>query len=344
MVNVNCSLPNRAYVAVLKAKQGELLAVQTTTPESFVPLLEVSAAEKATAVSRAWPHSDHVVWVHPLNVTGIDEEVWANEVERTLTDLHSAETAAVPVVTSNEDAAVLEVVRTAVARDGRGLVIRLDCEDALETGRDGLAAEINDVLGACRVAATDCDVVIDAGLVDGGPAVQASVVSTVLANLPNPDIWRSVVVAFSAFPASVGDIVARESVGSIPRTDAASFAQLLRTWNGRALTYADYGVGVPTYADVPFAPIPNIRYALDDEWRIHRARERRNPSPQYVSLARDLASTDYFAGAAFSPADAYIANVANGSDGPGNAMTYLRVAMSRHFHVVLASLATRGVP
>lgn len=344
MVHVNTTLPGRAYVAVLKAKQGELLAVQTTAPELFVPLLEVPAADKVAAVSRAWPHTDQVVWVHPLNVTGIDDDVWANEVERLLADLHTGETAAVPVVTSNEDAAVLDAVRAAIARDGRGLVIRLDCEDALETGREVLAAEIDDVLGACGVNATDCDLVIDAGLVDGGPAVQASVVSTVLASVPNPDDWRTIVVAFSAFPPAVGDIVARESVGSIPRVDAASFAQLLRTWNGRALTYADYGVGVPTYADVPFAPIPNIRYALNDEWRIHRARERRNPSPQYVSLARDVAAASYFAGAAFSPADAYIADVASGSDGPGNAMTYLRVAMSRHFHVVLASLATRGVP
>jgi hypothetical protein len=142
----------------------------------------------------------------------------------------------------------------------------------------------------------------------------------------------------------VGNLVARDSVGAVPRIDAASFAQLSRTWDRRSLTFADYGVGVPTYADVPFAPIPNIRYALDDEWRVHRAHERRNPSPQYVALAHDLASADYFAGAAFSPGDTYIADVASGSDGPGNAGSYLKAAMSRHFHVVLHSLATRGVP
>lgn len=110
------------------------------------------------------------------------------------------------------------------------------------------------------------------------------------------------------------------------------------------MTYADYGVGVPTYADAPWAPIPNIRYALDGEWRVHRAHRRRNPSPQYVALAQALAAADYFAGADFSPGDAYIADVASGSGGPGNAGSYLRAAMSRHFHVVLESLATRGAP
>lgn len=344
MVHVSTALTNRNYVAVLKAKQGELLAIQSTAPGSFVPLLEVPAAEKAAAVVRAWPHTSDAIWIHSLNVTGIDDDVWANDVRQAFETLNSAGVAAVPVVTTNEDSSVLEVVRAVVARDKRGLVIRLDCEDALEAGRKGLTSDIDDVLNFSGAAVENCDLVVDAGLVHGGLAVQASVVSTVLSNLPRLSEWRSLVVAFSAFPELLGNVVARDTVGSIPRTDAAAFAHLTSNWNGRTLTYADYGVGVPTYADVPFSPIPNIRYALHGEWRVHRAHERRNPSPQYVALAQALAAEDYFGGADFSPGDAYIADVASGAGGPGNAGSYLRAAMSRHFHVVLNSLSTRGVP
>lgn len=345
MVHVGTSLSSRTYVAVLKAKQGEMLAIQTTPPDSFVPLLEVPASDKAAAVVRNWPHTSDVIWVHPLNVTGIEDQAWANEVRQIFQTLADEQRAALPVVTTNEDASVLEVVRSVVARDKRGLVVRLDCEDALEAGRDGLASDLDDVLQSCDATAKNCDLVVDAGLVDGGPAMQASVVSLVLSNLPHTDQWRSLVVAFSAFPEAVGTIVAPGTVGSIARTDSASFAHLASSWTTRQLTYADYGVGVPTYADAPWAPIPNIRYALVGEWRVHRALRRRDPSPQYVALAQQLAAADYFAGADFSPGDAYISSVANGSSaGPGNAGSYLRAAMSRHFHVVLDSLATRGAP
>ncbi|WP_396932165.1 hypothetical protein [Mycolicibacterium sp.] len=344
MVQVNAALGKKTYVAVLKAKQGELLAVQTTPPESFVPLLEVPESAKVPAVLRSWQHEEDALWVHPLNVIGFDEDVWAQDVRLTFQGLRDANVAAVPVVTTHEDSSLLAIVRSVVTQDGRGLVIRLDCEDALEAGPQGLTADFNDVFTACGVAAQNCDVVIDAGLVEGGLAVQSSVVSTVLATLPHLNDWRNVVVAFSAFPAAVGDLVPRNTVGSIPRADAAAFAHLTSGWQGRELAYADYAVGVPTYADLPFSPIPNIRYAIAGGWKVHRANERRNPNPQYIGLARDVAAAAYFGGPTFSAGDAYIASVASGSGGPGNASSYLRAAMSRHFHVVLDSLATRGVP
>lgn len=221
MVHVGTALSSVTYVAVLKAKQGELLAIQSTSPESFVPLVELPASTKALAVARAWPSTDHVIWVHPLNVTGIDEAAWASDIEETFEILAQEGRTAVPVVTTNEDVSVLDVVRAVVVRDKRGLVVRLDCEDALEAGRGGLTSDIDDVLNSCGAAADNCDLVIDAGLVDGGPAVQASVVAAVLSNLPYLDEWRSLVVAFSAFPEVVGNIVAPGTVGSIPRTDAA---------------------------------------------------------------------------------------------------------------------------
>ncbi|MBB1031266.1 hypothetical protein G6027_10275 [Dietzia sp. SLG310A2-38A2] len=337
-------LPAEAYVPVLKAKQGELLAIQTTPPDMFVPLLETADSAKVAHVSRAWPHKDHVIWVHPLNVNAVDDSVWLNEVESIFARLHNDGRQAVPVVTTSESAGVYGAVRQAVLRDSRGIVIRIDCEDALEGSAALLSAELSDVRSECSVDADECDLVIDAGMVSGGPAVQSSVVGSVLDLLPDLHQWRSIVVAFSAFPEAVGKLVAPNSVGSIPRTDASSFAHLTSHWTKRILSFADYGVGVPVYADTPWAPIPNIRYALPSEWRVFRAHTKRDPSPQYIALARDLAAQSYFDGTGASAGDDYIQAVANGADGPGNAGSYLKAAMSRHFYVVLSSLATRGVP
>jgi Beta protein len=130
----------------------------------------------------------------------------------------------------------------------------------------------------------------------------------------------------------------------ILREDAQSFASMVARGQDRSILYSDYAVGTPFYADVSWAPIPSIRYAVDDVWMIHRGTSKNDPTPQYIALAQALVSEPYYPGASFSPGDKYVADVASGVDGPGNAMTYVRMATSRHLEVVLSRLASLGVP
>lgn len=344
MVAANTQVSRASYVAILKAKQGELLAVQATAPDRFIPLLEVVDPGRASSIARAWPHTGDVAWIQPINMSGVDDQDWADQIEDLFEQLRSANSAVVPVITPYEPVQTYAAVKTVTTADQRGIVLRVDCEEVLEESPGDLSVAIEATLSTCGVAIGDCDLVVDAGLVDGGPAVQSGVANASLAALPQIAAWRSIVVAFSAFPEQLSAHVPAASVRPIPRTDAAAYAHLVGRWTARPLVFGDYAVGVPTYADAPWSPIPNIRYAVDGEWIIHRATSKRNPSPQYIQLAVDVAAARYFAGAAFSPGDRYIADVASGVDGPGNAGSYLRAAMSRHFHVVLDALATRGAP
>lgn len=344
MVKSGSNPASPAYVAILKAKQGELLAVQSTPPDNFIPLLEVIDPTKANSLQRAWPHSGHVAWLQSLNLDGLAGPDWAMLVRAMFDGLRAAGSAAVPVVTLDEPQDLHLVIRDATQVDARGLVVRVDCADALEEPPADLRLTVDATLTACGVVPSDCDLLLDAGLVDGAAAVQAGAAGAALDALPHIDAWRSIVVAFSGFPENVGDRVQPSSVASLPRTDAAAFNHLSARWTRGQLVFSDYAVGVPTYADVRWSPIPNIRYAVQDTWIVHRAATRSNPSPQYVQLAKDVAAASYFSGPTFSPGDRYIYDVAIGGDGPGNAGSYLKAAMSRHFHVVLESLATRGVP
>lgn len=344
MVAPNTALGDTAYVALLKAKQGELLAIQSAAPAAFVPLLEVIDLAKAPSIVRGWPHHGHVVWVHALNFGEVDDRTWATRVTALFGDLRREGLSAVPVVTLAETDETYEAVAATVAQDGRGLVLRLDVEDVLNDSPAGLAAAIDEVMTRCGVGPHNTDVVLDIGLVAGAVAVQSGVASSALNALPHITQWRSLVTAFSGFPELVSDHIARSTVGSIARTDAAAFVHLTARWTGRSLTFGDYGVGVPTYADVKWSPIPNIRYARPGEWIVHRAATKIDPSPQYRGLARDLVAAPHFDTAAPSAGDRYIRDVASGAAGPGNAGSYLRAAMSRHIHVVLDSLATRGAP
>lgn len=343
MVTPNTALPPTSYVPILKGKKAELTALESCASDRLVPLVEVSAPTSAAAgIRKAWPHDTDVAWIHSLNFDGQDDSDFAEAIEALFSDLRS-DVAAVPVVTPTEEPVILEAVVRVQSTDKRGVVIRVEAEDILDSAM-GTAADINSTLRALSLTPAEADLVLDCGLLGGGATVLTAVAAQCLSQLPTIAQWRSVVVAFSAFPTLIADVVPKQSVRAIPRVDASAFAALSRSFSGRPLTFGDYTVGTPTYGSARFAPIPNIRYASDGNWIIHRGYQRNDPSSQYRALANDIVNAPYYDGASFSPGDKQISDVAAQVSGPGNATTHLRSAISRHVHVVLARLATHGEP
>lgn len=341
MVSANVSLPTNAYVPVLKAKRAELDAVSTAPPAGLVPLLEfVEPSTAADALAKFWKRPEHVVWAHVLNPDEIDDAQFSNALVQMYESLRRT-TLAVPVLTATEEPATLSALAEIVHTDGRGAVIRVDAEDLADEDVD-TASDFDATLRALEIASSDVDLFVDAGTLSGSPTIQASVAGQAIRELPHTQ-WRSIVVGFSAFPEALSKIVPKESVVAIARTDAAAFVAT-RQASGLPLVYSDYAIGIPTYGGVPFTPIPNIRYASDSEWYVHRGRERKNPAPQYRALAAEIVAAPYYAGEAFSPGDRQINDVATEISGPGNATTHLRAGMSRHLHLVLSRLANHGEP
>ncbi len=221
-------------------------------------------------------------------------------------------------------------------------MLRLDVEDILDDAID-TNADVQTTLEQLGLDPESVDLVIDAGLLEGAVPVQAAVAGQCIGRIVDIERWRNVVVAFSAFPTPLSAVVPVSSVRAVPRSDATAFLATRRLTE-RSIVFSDYTLGSPNYDSVPFTPIPNIRYASGAEWIIHRAAERKGPGPQFRQLAKDVVGAAYFSGAAFSPGDQQIADVATGASGPGNPTTHLRAGISRHIHVVLERLATLGEP
>lgn len=343
MVSPNSALTPVSYVPILKAKRAELDALASCPPDNLVPLLEViEPASAGEGIIKAWPHSGDVAWVQVLNADDADDSVFATVVDDLFAQLRAAGIAVAPVLTTAEEPATLAAIASIAAQDGRGAVLRIDVEDLIDPGAN-IAADVTATVAALRLTPDQVDVVADAGLLTGTPAVQSAVATQAVQALPSLQDWRTVVVSFSAFPALVSAVVPTQTVGAIPRTDASAF---VATQNvaPRPIVFGDYAIGVPTYGGAPFTPIPNMRYASDTEWYIHRAKERKQPSPQYRALANDIVSASYFSGIGFSPAEKWISDIAASTSGPGNATTHLKIGMSRHLHVVLSRLSTLGAP
>lgn len=336
-------MPEDAYAPILKAKMAELGALETCVSDRLVPLVEIVAPKEASkSIERAWPHPEDVIWLHSLNFDDEDEGVFASSIETLFTELRGS-VPALPVITVTEGPDTLAAVKRIVTADARGVVFRLDVEEILDDALD-TSASIQATLDALGLDPSRVDVVVDAGLLEGAHNVQAAVAEQCVRALPDLAAWRTLVVAFSGFPSPLSEVVPVSTVRAVPRTDAASFATARRRLTDRAIVFGDYTLGTPGYDSVPFTPIPNIRYASGAEWVIHRAAQRKGPAAQFRALAAALVAAPYFSGAAFSPGDQQIADVASGASGPGNPTTHLRAGISRHVHVVMERLATLGEP
>lgn len=92
-------------------------------------------------------------------------------------------------------------------------------------------------------------------------------------------------------------------------------------------------------------PIPHCRYATDTHWYIVRGKNSGNTYEVMKDVFRRIVDSGKFSGRAFSEADAYIDDVANGnSDGAGNASTWRQINTTHHITRVVADIASvRGI-
>jgi hypothetical protein len=347
VVQANSAIPNDGYIPIIKSKQGELGAVGLVVPSDrsrLVPLVEVAEPDRCAPVAGAWADSSHVLFVHALNLDDLDDAAWSADVQAIFDELRRLDVAAVPVAATEDSADVRAILNSVVSQDGRGICIRLDAEDIALASPAAVGAEVRQLLSDVGVGVGNSDLLIDVGTTRDSVVSRVTTAEAALRVIPTLSAWRSLVVAFSAFPETLEPAAPKGTATPIPRDDASAFAALQGRFAERSLTYGDYTIGVPFYADVPWAPIPAIRYADGDRWMVHRGQSRNGRSAQYVQLATDVVTAPYFGGAGFSAGDQYLDAVANGRDGPGNPMTYVRAGVSRHLAVVLDRLATIGVP
>jgi hypothetical protein len=343
MVATGAALGADAYVCILKSKQAELDAIDGVPTDSFVPLMEVTGSDKAAAIARKWAAGE-LIWIQPVNLKGADDVVFAADIAAIFAALRVAGIAAVPTAFLDDTPETSAALAAAVATDGHGAVLRLDAEDLVTTPPAATRSDIDDFLRYYGIEPEECDLVLDASLVRDSVAARVATLESAMAAVPHLSDWRSLVVAQSAFPTDLGAQMGKDTVQAFPRADRAAYLTLGTRGPARMPTYADFGVGQPTYADIAFSPIPSIKYTDVSDWQVHRGAQRSNPSPQYISLATGVSRAAYFRGAGFSRGDAYIDNVAKRVDGPGNATTYLRAAMSHHIHHVLDRFASHGEP
>ena len=336
------------YLPILPARKGAFRAMDVLSPPArsrLTPLfdvpspvlkgnetIEVYLAERAQGIHRACGTMRPMyVDVHdlPLDLhTSSDTQPIVHLFD--LLRMHSSLAVPVTGTEADRDKDYLESVRSIVARDRRGVCLRLTEDDLAE--RQTLGAATAAVLDFLAIGPSELDVILDFGHVGnrnpdtlGGTAYEA------LRAIHRIGRFRNIVVAGGSVPGNLG----KRDLGKIRRESRIEFA----LWTQLAsmlpdqmpIAFGDYGVIGAHYVppgkavNVP----PRIRYTTLLDHVFYRAARG-----EYPLICRQLVASSDFADMNFSAGDRRIYRCANGLVNPGAPVDWVANDTNHHLELV----------
>jgi hypothetical protein len=354
------------YIPFLKGKPAEftsLARTNTATRTGMLPLVEamppaddsrsdhveIVCRDAAAALASGWGTTDQVVLDSFYLPELLQLTAGVLPVEFLAQEARTAGLLAIPVARLNDHPQVTQAIAGILATDGRGVVIRVHGDDLQEDVTD-IDIWLTDLIKDLGVSATDADLIIDLASV-ADTALPARVGRDIVQGLPSIMSWRSVTLAAGAFPVNLNG-VPRASSALIPRLDAMVWRAVTSRSLPRIPDFGDYVIQHPTPPSGGWRAAPQIRYALADDWRIHKG-DLRNPrgNDQFYDHCAQLVASGEASPATMSYGDDYVHQAAASAPsgaaplvGPGNGTTWRAVGTSHHVAFVTDRLATTGAP
>ncbi len=250
---------------------------------------------------------------------------------------------AIPVVGLGQASSYIATAKQIIALDKKGACLRLQDDDFDEK----LHEKIGSLLKKLGLRTEDCDLVIDLGnAIVASKKNQAIVWFDLLNQIPNSNIWRSLTICSTAFPAALPSSIFRPS-GEAVRYDWLSFKALLKKLprGQRVPTFGDYGTAAtntemmdPRMMD----PTAKIKYTIEDRWFIALGTQvKKNGRGQYVDLCKRIIehNPNIFEGRDYSWGDQYIEDCSLEKEGTGGSSTWPSVAINHHVTKVTEDVA-----
>jgi hypothetical protein len=239
------------------------------------------------------------------------------------------------------DAAYLQAIAQVVAKDKRGLCLRLDIAEA---AKPNLKAAI-DALLVKAASPNECDLIFDLGAPNFVPIEGfAKAVEALIRRLPYLSNWRTFTLMGTSFPASMAEI--KTSPVSITRSEWLLYkivAANLSKAGLRVPSFGDYCINYPNALPMDMRllkPSATIRYATADAWFIVKGPNvRDNQFGQYRNHCRTVMTSGCYFGPDFSAGDKYISECSKGAESTGNLTTWRWVGTNHHLEVVAHAIS-----
>ena len=353
---------HRHYVPILKWKMGEYQALSRLSPaakDGLTPLLEIppvgfdfeTGKHKESADDHLGDFGRRLKSKWQARRCFVDLKYLPpatrlaggrHYVEAVFETARTEGCSAVPVVSFGNDAAFLAAVGAVAGIDRRGVCFRVGLADF---DRPLLAPDIDNLLRPLAASAGDVDLIIDMATPNYLPiAAYVRTMTALLSMVPMLNRWRTVTIAGTSYPQSVAGIASPFQIVSRLEWQAYKAFVAGLPSGARIPTFGDYAVAHPDLVELDMRmikPFAKLRYTIDDNWHIARGTPvRTHGFGQYRQICDTLTKRPYFSGPAYSAADAYIDDCANGRVPTGNLSTWVWVSTNRHLTKVVGDLAS----
>lgn len=350
------------YVPVLKAKEGELKALDVTSSkakDNMTPLLEIvkipwdykKNAYSKTIEGHLTPLAKKINKVWQKRNIFIDSPFMDGDTRMSdgithhfsflFDEFRILGLNAIPVTGLRRHADYKDSVRDISATDSKGICLRLHNIDFTNPNLKNL---IDADLAFYGLKTTEIDLVIDlASIYNGADDLLSISLSTVInTKIPYINKWRTLTICATAFPQNLAGF----SGGSISRCDRVEWSMWLRLLSNnlkRNPSFGDYSISHPDMLDMNpllMTMSASIRYTADDEWIIVKGMSVKSRGfAQYHALSSQLIALPEYCGSTYSWGDDYINQCAAVTVSTGNATTWRQVGNNHHFEKVAHQLS-----
>ena len=345
------------YVPVLKVKRGEKTALQRIAPSlqsRIIPLLEiVERKQKTRSAHLKTSFTNLAESVRSYSRCFLDARELAPDGPAGAADVFQRASDAGMVFTPVTGVSRVADVDPALAHQENGLALRLT---RVELEQGGLATRINAFLDEHSLTPEQVDLIIDLGSVEDliVEGIQA-LTDAFLAEVPDPQRWRTFTISACAFPKSM-DGVDRNSHALVERGDWLA-------WKGHLFDHRQSIPRLPSFSDCAIqhpagvegfdprimAASAAIRYTLEKEWLLIKGKSTKivRASEQFPDLAHELVNGSFrsrFYGSGHCNGCQLMKAAADGAPRLGSLEVWRQLGTIHHLSVVTQTIVSLPWP
>lgn len=355
-------MPSYLYVPILKWRQGEyqaLLRMQNELKQRMLPLLELCPPEYDFEAKKLKKTIDEQLstfakrlkakWgERPAYVDGfhLDANDRMSDGRHPLTyifdEVRHLGGHVIPVTGLDRDEAYQDAVRAAAMVDGSGICLRVSLDELAD---DSFGDRVNGLLLSLNALLVNVDIVVDLRAANFEPvSALASLLATLIQSSAPLITARTVVLAGTAFPASMGTIKTRSK--ELTRSEWLVYKALLNALpaGARRPLFGDYAIAGPERVSLDMRtvkPAASVRYASNDIWFVVKGSNvRDNGFGQFRELCKDVEKSNFYLDKNFSKGSEYVHDCAAGTVSTGNLTTWRWVGTNHHMTKVLEDLSS----
>ncbi|MFP6844345.1 MAG: hypothetical protein VB958_03920 [Thalassolituus sp.] len=346
------------YIPLLKLKQNEIQALRSLNKDSLekitpffdiprnlednsIDIIEQKLKRGCSEILKWWPR-EKKFYIDTFDLPTTFDSNGKNYYYNILNTMAAADLLPVPVIAFNRDPSHNKsALQFSIERNIKIIAVRLDRQDisdyfTFEQDINSTLPPDNDMV---------LDLILDLGVIQSDKDLRYSVdiCREFIKDLDNAAVLKYRLLAISSSSIKK-DFALPNREGTLPRYEYHIHNQEYAV----KITYSDYGIVTPEYADEAIAPqlisrvsTPKVIYTGDSFYLFYRGGSfETHPSgrSQFFEISQKIVSTTTYRGSSFSEGDKFIQQKSNRIGSPSSQGHWYKMLNNAHFEFIIENL------